>query len=317
MDKKSAIIVALLACVCLAILALIWALPTKDGSNNPTQSSNNDSDHEREQESGQESQSSELIPSTSSSAGTEANSNLSQTASQTETQAQSSESQATQTQDSSSQTSHTQSAETTSTQIHTNPGGYPDDSDIAIVDVSKNEQMLLNKANRLPDDWEPVDLKSIPEGYYVQDGKEYILAASTLEAFIKMADAAADDGISLKVISAYRSAQYQLGLYNYYVQNHGSEAADTFSARTRHSEHETGYAVDINDVNPRFEQTAAFEWLNNNAAKYGFILRYPKGKEDITGYMYESWHWRYIGKIATEVEESKLTYDEYYSQHLK
>lgn len=205
----------------------------------------------------------------------------------------------------------------TEAQPTTNSGGYPADDQIGLVDTEKNEKMLLNKFFKLPDEWSPADLTDVPEGYYVNDGKEYKLARVTLDAFLEMAADAAEDGLDLKVISGYRSAKYQLNLYNYYVNTHGKEAADTFSARSRHSEHETGYAVDINDVHARFGETAEFAWLQKNAEKYGFILRYPQGKEHITGYMYEPWHWRYVGDIAESVVQSGLTYDEYYKKYLE
>ncbi len=114
-------------------------------------------------------------------------------------------------------------------------------------------------------------------------------------AFSKMKSAASKDGISLWVKSGFRSYATQKSLYNNYVARDGKAAADRYSARPGHSEHQTGLAADFNEISDTFGDTAAGKWLSNNCWKYGFILRYPKGKESITGYMYESWHFRYIG----------------------
>ncbi|OJV64453.1 MAG: hypothetical protein BGO41_12605 [Clostridiales bacterium 38-18] len=178
-------------------------------------------------------------------------------------------------------------------------------------------EVLCNKFYQLSSSFEPSELVSVKDGYYVQDGKSYLLSQSALSAFIEMSDAAKKEGVSIKIISAYRTYSYQENLYNKYTANNGKAAADRFSARPGHSEHETGFAIDINDVAQAFENTEAFQWLSKNSYKYGYILRYPKGKEDTTGYMYEPWHYRYLGAdLATKVQESDLTYDEYYAKYL-
>lgn len=177
-------------------------------------------------------------------------------------------------------------------------------------------EVLCNKFYQLSSTFEPTDLVSVKEGYYVQDGKSYLLSERALNAFVEMSDAAQKDGVSIKIISAYRTYNYQENLYNKYTANNGKAAADRFSARPGHSEHETGLAIDINDVAQAFENTEAFQWLTENSYKYGYILRYPKGKEDTTGYMYEPWHYRYLGAdLATKVHSSNLTYDEYYAKY--
>lgn len=174
--------------------------------------------------------------------------------------------------------------------------------------------VLCNKYYQLSSDFSPSDLVDVPAAYHVSDGKAYMLRQDALDAFKAMADAAAKDAISLRIISAYRSNAFQENLYNKYVAANGKDAADRFSARPGHSEHETGLAIDINDVSQAFENTDAFKWLTENAHLYGYILRYPKGKEALTGYMYEPWHYRYLGiDLATKVKTSGLTYDEYYA----
>lgn len=113
--------------------------------------------------------------------------------------------------------------------------------------------------------------------------------------FNKMKDAAKNANINLNIRSGFRSYNTQVSLYNNYVKRDGKTAADTYSARAGHSEHQTGLAADINSLEQSFINTKEGKWLNENCYKYGFIIRYPKGKEDITGYIYEPWHIRYVG----------------------
>ena len=122
------------------------------------------------------------------------------------------------------------------------------------------------------------------------------LTSETTKAFNEMKADAAAVGLNIYVVSGFRSYNTQVNLYNRYAARDGKNAADTYSARPGHSEHQTGLAFDLNDVSDNFENTAEAKWLNNNAYKYGFILRYPKGKTNETGYIYESWHFRYVGK---------------------
>ena len=181
----------------------------------------------------------------------------------------------------------------------------------------KSVQILCNKYFALPDDFTPNKLVDVPEDYYVNDGKEYRLNEDALNAFIDMSDAAKQEGLSLKIISAYRSNSYQERLYEKYKAKSSQAEADRYSARPGHSEHETGYGIDINDVAQAFEKTKEFTWLQENAHLYGYILRYPKGLDYLTGYMYEPWHYRYLGtELATKVHQSGLTYDAYYAMYL-
>ena len=126
-------------------------------------------------------------------------------------------------------------------------------------------------------------------------------------------------GFDFVAFSGFRSYEYQTTLYNNYVNRDGKEAADRYSARPGHSEHQTGLAFDIGEKSQQdlwltadFGETPAGKWLADNAHNYGFILRYPEGKEDVTGFMYESWHFRYLGvENATEVKNTGLTLEEY------
>ena len=143
--------------------------------------------------------------------------------------------------------------------------------------------MIANKTYPLPSTYNPGDLTS-----------------ETVEAFTKMKNAASNDGISLFVASGFRSYSYQNGLYNRYVSQDGKTEADTYSARPGHSEHQTGLAFDLNKIDRNFGNTPEGKWLNQNASKYGFILRYPEGKTNETGYIYEPWHFRYVGRDLAE-----------------
>ena len=131
---------------------------------------------------------------------------------------------------------------------------------------------------------------SLPSSYYPGG-----LTNEFNEAFNQMKSAASSEGINIYVVSGFRSYNTQNTLYNNYVNRDGRDEADTYSARPGHSEHQTGLAADFNMVDDDFEYTAEGKWLNDNAYKYGFILRYPKGKTGETGYIYESWHYRYVG----------------------
>ena len=141
------------------------------------------------------------------------------------------------------------------------------------------------------------------------------LTSETGEAFNQMKMDAQNSGLNIEIISGFRSYARQNTIYNNYVSRDGKESADRYSARAGHSEHQTGLAIDINSLNTSFENTEEGKWLKENSYKYGFILRYPKGKEEITGYMYEPWHYRYVGReLATKLYSngSWLTIEEYF-----
>lgn len=143
--------------------------------------------------------------------------------------------------------------------------------------------------------------------------------AEARAAFEEMAAEAKKSGISLIAFSTYRSFEYQTSLYERYVARDGKEAADRYSARPGYSEHQTGLAFDIGEVGQEshwasasFGDTAAGKWIGDHAHRYGFILRYPLGKEHQTGYMHESWHFRYVGiEIATDIYQRDITLEEY------
>ena len=178
--------------------------------------------------------------------------------------------------------------------------------------------VLVNKNNKLDKNYIPTDLKLIDKEY-AYDNK--YLRKEACNAFIYMVKDAKKQGYNIIAVSTYRSYDYQEKLYNNYVKEKGLYYADMASARAGHSEHQTGLAVDIADLSldyDNFEKTKEFTWVKNNAHKYGFILRYPKNKAYITGFKYEPWHYRYVGKqIATIIYFENITLEEYYFRFLK
>lgn len=170
--------------------------------------------------------------------------------------------------------------------------------------------VVVNKKHKLPSNYVPAGLTNI------QNGQLRDVTASALNSLISDASA---QSYKLKVISAYRSYQSQTNIYSNYVAQSGQAAADTFSARPGHSEHQTGLAVDLGlnggacDLETCFGTTAEGIWIAKNAQNYGFIVRYQQGKETITGYQYEPWHLRYLGiDVAKQVHSSGKTLDQFY-----
>lgn len=156
--------------------------------------------------------------------------------------------------------------------------------------------LIVNKTYSLPDDYNPGGLTD-----------------EFMDAFYQMQAQAELDGIELWIQSGFRSYYTQEAIYNNYVSMDGQERADTYSSRPGHSEHQSGLAADINNPDESFNGTAAAEWLKNNCYKYGFIIRFPEGKQDSTGYMYESWHIRYVGEEwARKITESGKSLEEYF-----
>lgn len=159
------------------------------------------------------------------------------------------------------------------------------------------EILIANKTYNLPSGYNPGNLLSV-----------------FTENFNKMASDAKKEGINLNIISGFRSYSRQQSIYNNYVSKDGQTAADRYSARPGHSEHQTGLAADINSLSQSFENTNEGKWLNNNCYKYGFIIRFVKDKENETGYMFEPWHIRYVGvDVATKLYNNGnwITLEEY------
>ena len=189
------------------------------------------------------------------------------------------------------------------------------------IKTTKNPHDLLaicNKYNKLPDNYVPYNIVSVPKKYHIIDGGDYKLSSGTLNAFVLMFNDAKTLGLNIKVISSFRTNEYQMGIYNSLLLKNGKSFADKYSATAGQSEHQTGLAVDINNESSDFDNTLECRWLKSNAYKYGFILRYPKDKENVTGYEYEPWHYRYVGiEVATKIYNEKITFDEFCAKYLK
>ena len=187
---------------------------------------------------------------------------------------------------------------------------YSSDNLISNEDASKID-VLVNKYHKLDENYEPSDLTIIDSKY--ASGTQKLRKEAQIK-FEEMASDMAKENLKIYAGSTYRSYTYQKGLYDRYVKKDGFAAAETYSARSGYSEHQLGLAVDI--VNGKWdylsENDKEYDYLVKNSYKYGFILRYPRGSEYVTGYMFEDWHFRYLGvELATKVFNSGLTYDEY------
>lgn len=195
-----------------------------------------------------------------------------------------------------------------------------EDGAIAVIAEPEALTALVNPYNKLPEDFKPNDLV-YPDVKFIFSEKveKRMLRKEAAEALERLFDSAEGDGIFLAGVSAYRSHETQKKLFDRYVKRDGYEKARTYSALPGTSEHETGLAVDLTSGDGScaaadcFGETEEAAWLAEHAADFGFIVRYPKGKDDITGYQYEPWHLRYVGEaLAGELADSGLTLEEYY-----
>lgn len=162
-----------------------------------------------------------------------------------------------------------------------------------------NGLLIVNKTYAVPSNYAPKNTKNPKPETYTNACQDCI-DLEAYEEWTKMKADAASVGINLWIQSGYRPYVLQQKLYNNYVARDGKAEADRYSARPGYSEHQTGLCFDINNPSRSFNGTTEAKWINDNASRYGFILRYPKDKENETGYMYESWHVRYVGKELAE-----------------
>lgn len=164
---------------------------------------------------------------------------------------------------------------------------------------------LVDKGHSLPEGYAPEDLVELGGSgvSYTVRRKGLMLRRAAAEALEEMSVAARADGVTLQASSAYRSYTYQVEVYNRIVNEMGQEAADRESARPGYSQHQTGLAVDFGSIDDSFAQTAAGRWMTANAGRYGWSLSFPEGLEGLTGYRWESWHYRYVGReLASFIE---------------
>jgi D-alanyl-D-alanine carboxypeptidase len=220
--------------------------------------------------------------------------------------------------DSASETEQPTSTNPDPTEQPTTP---PDDPQYIVPDTdAESVSVIVNPNYKLPDNYEPKDLV-YPDVRFTFNEKieKRMMREEAARALEELFEAAEVDGIYLAGVSAYRSHSTQTALFNRYVERDGLEKAKTYSAEPGTSEHETGLAIDVSGSDGKcaaqdcFGGTVEAVWLENNSAQHGFIIRYPEGKQDVTGYKYEPWHLRYVGVgIAQHIVAEGLTLEEYY-----
>lgn len=194
------------------------------------------------------------------------------------------------------------------------------------LELNTNEDlgmlMNVNKFYTLSETYTPENLKNIDLTYaYDEEGKNKLIDYA-YDKFLELWQAANDQGFYLMVTSSYRDYESQKEIYDYRVSNWGERKADETAARPGHSEHQTGLVIDMTSktepLADSFTDSKAYEWLKENAYKYGFIERYPEGKTYLTGYNPESWHWRYVGlEAAKTMHDEDITFDEYYAFYIE
>lgn len=188
-------------------------------------------------------------------------------------------------------------------------------TDIQPADVSKGYLILVNKYYAVDKEYKPANLTPLSTNYTYW-GNSY-LSSYAYDSYIQMIEDGRNLGYKLMDTSNLRSYSDQEYNFNRSINQNGLEWALKASAKPGHSEHETGLASDIVKQGVSmydFGSTKEYTWLKENAHKYGFILRYPEGKEYLTGYMYEPWHYRYVGKdVAKYIYENDIVFEEYYA----
>ncbi|WP_338551561.1 M15 family metallopeptidase [Paenibacillus sp. KS-LC4] len=193
--------------------------------------------------------------------------------------------------------------------------------DLLVVANPAAAVVLVNKQYSLPEGYEPQDLVYPNVAFtFTEKIDKRMLRKEAADALEQLFAGAAGDGIKLAGVSGYRSYDRQQTLFNNYVKKDGEAAARMYSAVPGTSEHQTGLAIDVTGADGKcaaedcFAGTPEADWLAEHASEYGYIIRYPDGKDSITGYKYEPWHIRYVGKeLAKELNERDITLDEYYN----
>lgn len=182
----------------------------------------------------------------------------------------------------------------------------------------KDSILLVNKENAMSPDYIPDNIVELNTPF-ISNGNPNVnkMTKVAADALKELFDGAQKDSIYLLVVSGYRDYNYQKYLYEKEVEVFGQNKASMYVAKPGTSEHQTGLAVDIlsedhQTLDKGFEDTSAYRWVEENCADYGFIIRYPKGKEDVTGYGYEPWHLRYVGvDVAKDIVSKGITLEEY------
>lgn len=185
------------------------------------------------------------------------------------------------------------------------------------TDLSKGNLILVNKFNNLDSTYVPQNLVEMSNWYSYGDN---MVTEETYKAFIELFKAAEKEGYKIAASGSYRPYENQLNTYNNALNNNGLQYADDNIARAGHSEHQTGLAIDVMSIDGQttsFEESSVYPWIIENAYLYGFIQRYPKNKTYITGYNFEPYHFRYVGKdVAKVIHDENITFDEYYAFYI-
>lgn len=184
---------------------------------------------------------------------------------------------------------------------------------VEYADTNTDEPLLINKYNRVSDDFKPKKLVKI-EG-------DYVATPATAEAYKELKADLEKLDMKIYIVSSYRDVAYQNNLYNYYLKSDSKQEVDTYSARPGYSEHHTGRALDISQVYNNldaFEGSDEARWVYENAYKYGFIVRYKEEQMDVTGYIFEPWHITYVGKeISMKMHDENIaTLEEYVAKYM-
>ncbi|UUI04076.1 D-alanyl-D-alanine carboxypeptidase family protein [Oceanobacillus jeddahense] len=194
-----------------------------------------------------------------------------------------------------------------------------------VVSNPYDELALVNKSFALPDDYIPEDLivPDVPFPF-TEDLPQKYMRENAAHALEELFEGAEEAGLEMFAQSGYRSYDRQDDIFAANASQHGEDHANTYSARPGESEHQTGLAMDVTSAEVNLELVEAFgeteegQWLAENAPEYGFIIRFPEGKEDITEYQYEPWHLRYVGeKTAKYITEQGITLEEYYEEQVE
>lgn len=188
--------------------------------------------------------------------------------------------------------------------------------EIKETEETKENVMLVNKYYKLDNNFTPKNLVEVSNWYSYGENK---LEKVAYDAFLNMQSKAKEEDITLIINFSYRDYQTQEKLYNSKKTSLGTKAADKAIARPGHSDHTTALSFDLYTKNQdTFDESQTYEWMKNNAHLFGFIERYPKGKEYLTKFSYEPWHWRYVGiEIATQIHEEEITLEEYYAYYIE
>ena len=174
-----------------------------------------------------------------------------------------------------------------------------------VLQDDKNDLFILvDKKHHLKKEFVPYDLVELKgNAFYKVNRARHKLTPQAEEALMNMSRSAKKDGITIMVSSTYRTYEYQVNLFSRYAKQYGEKEADRFSARPGATQHRLGTVIDFGSISDEYAETKAGKWLYANAGKYGWSLSYPKGFEDVTGYKWECWHYRFIGVKACKFQK--------------